>query len=182
MQLGPLSWRSNCLSSSRPSCDCAARQFTGLSHVKTLLMLLACVAEGAIVGAMIGGLLGHWRKRRSALAHERERVRQRYVALLNLGLNTPLSLRSSTRSKVYRYARATRLATDTPRRAVSGASLQRGGPSQNSSPTLTNAKEPQLRGTDTINLIPTIPTEQRREAIGALRISVAIVVPSAIIC
>ena len=60
--------------------------------MKTLLTLLACVADGAIVGAVIGGLLGHWRKRRSALAHERERVRQRYVALLNLGLNTPLSL------------------------------------------------------------------------------------------
>jgi hypothetical protein len=58
----------------------------------TLLTLLACVADGAIVGAVIGGLLGYYRqRRRSPLAHERERVRRRYTALLDQGFNAPLS-------------------------------------------------------------------------------------------
>jgi hypothetical protein len=142
------------------------RQFTGLSDVKTLLTLLACVADGAIVGAVIGGLLGHWRKRRSALAHERERVRQRYVVLLNLGLNTPLSL--SEQHEIERLSLRwcklglpqTPLGAPFPERR-SSAAVQ----AKNGSPTLTNAKEPQLPETGTINLIPTIGTEQRQEAI-----------------
>ena len=53
--------------------------------------LLACVADGSIVGAVIGGLLG-WKHRRSILPDtERERVHQRYTALLDRGLNAPLS-------------------------------------------------------------------------------------------
>jgi hypothetical protein len=58
----------------------------------TFWTLLACVADGAIVGAVIGGLLGYRSRAWSALAHERERVRQRYIVLLDRGGNLPLSL------------------------------------------------------------------------------------------
>ena len=58
----------------------------------TLWTLLACVADGAIVGAAIGGLLGYYRQRRLSFAHERERVRSRYIALLDRGLDVQLSL------------------------------------------------------------------------------------------
>jgi hypothetical protein len=60
--------------------------------VKTLLTLLACVADGVIVGAVIGGLLGYLQRRRSALAHQREQVRRRYTTLVHRGINVQLSL------------------------------------------------------------------------------------------
>jgi hypothetical protein len=58
----------------------------------TFWTLLACVADGAIVGALIGGLLGYRSRAWSALAYERERVRERYVVLLDRGVKLPLSL------------------------------------------------------------------------------------------
>jgi hypothetical protein len=59
----------------------------------TLWTLLACVADGAIVGAFFGGLLAYWKNRRSIpCLTEREWVRQRYIALLDRGLSAPLSL------------------------------------------------------------------------------------------
>jgi hypothetical protein len=57
----------------------------------TLWTLLACVADGAIIGAIISGLLGYRRRRLLEHAHEREWVRQRYIALLDRGYNAPLS-------------------------------------------------------------------------------------------
>ena len=57
----------------------------------TFWTLLACVADGAIVGAVIGGLLGYWQRRRFERAHEREWVHQRYIDLLDHGINAPLS-------------------------------------------------------------------------------------------
>lgn len=59
----------------------------------TLWTLLACVADGAIVGAFFGGLLAYWKNRRSIpCLTEREWVRQRYIALLDRGLSGPLPL------------------------------------------------------------------------------------------
>jgi hypothetical protein len=59
----------------------------------TLWTLLACVADGAIVGAFFGGLLGYWKNRRLIpCLTEREWVRQRYTALIDRGINAPLSL------------------------------------------------------------------------------------------
>ena len=57
-----------------------------------LLTLLACVVDGVIVGAVIGGLLGYLQRRRSALAHQREQVRRRYTTLVHRGINVKLSL------------------------------------------------------------------------------------------
>ena len=64
----------------------------------TLWTLLACVADGAVVGAFFGGLMAYWKNRRSIpyLAErervpEREWVRRRYIALLDRGLSAPLS-------------------------------------------------------------------------------------------
>jgi hypothetical protein len=57
----------------------------------TFWTLLACVADGAIVGAVIGGLLGYWQRRRFERPHEREWVRHRYIDLLDHGINAPLS-------------------------------------------------------------------------------------------
>jgi hypothetical protein len=61
-------------------------------NMTTFWTLLACVADGAIVGAVIGGLLGYRQRRRPERLHEREWVRQRYTALLDRGFNAPLSL------------------------------------------------------------------------------------------
>ena len=65
----------------------------------TLWTLLACVADGAIVGAFFGGLLAYRKNRRSIQyltererVPEREWVRQRYIALLDRGLSAPLPL------------------------------------------------------------------------------------------
>jgi hypothetical protein len=58
----------------------------------TFWTLLACVADGAIVGTAIGGLLGYRYRTWTTLAQKRERVRQRYIALLDRGINLPLSL------------------------------------------------------------------------------------------
>ena len=59
----------------------------------TLWTLLACVADGAFVGAFFGGLLAYWKNRRSIpYLTEREWVRQRYIALLDRGLSAPLPL------------------------------------------------------------------------------------------
>jgi hypothetical protein len=66
--------------------------------------LLACVADGAIVGAVIGGLLGYRKHRRSIPRDtEREWVRQRYIALLDRGLNAPLS--ASEQREIMRLSR-----------------------------------------------------------------------------
>jgi hypothetical protein len=58
----------------------------------TLWTLLACVADGAVVGAFFGGLMAYWKNRRSIpYLAEREWVRRRYIALLDRGLSAPLS-------------------------------------------------------------------------------------------
>jgi hypothetical protein len=57
----------------------------------TLWTLLACVADGAIVGAFFGGLLAYRKNRRPYLT-EREWVRQGYIALLDRALSGPLPL------------------------------------------------------------------------------------------
>ena len=151
--------------------------------MKTLLTLLACVADGAIVGAVIGGLLGHWRKRRSALAHERERVRQRYVVLLNLG-SSATRRPSSTRSNVYRYAGANSACHRHPSGApFPGASVQRGGSSQK---WLADADK--RKGTPAPRDRHHQPHTNDRDGTASggdcahFGWSVAIVVPSAIIC
>ena len=62
-------------------------------NMMTLWTLLACVADGAIVGAFFGGLLAHWKNRRSIpRLTEREWVHQRYIALLDRGISAPQSL------------------------------------------------------------------------------------------
>jgi len=61
-------------------------------NMTALWTLLACVGDGAIVGAVIGGALGYrQRQRRIKRAQEREWVRQRYTALLDQGVNASLS-------------------------------------------------------------------------------------------
>jgi hypothetical protein len=63
----------------------------------TLWTLLACVADGAVVGAFFGGPMAYWKNRCSIpYLTERERVperewmRRRYIALLDRGLSAPL--------------------------------------------------------------------------------------------
>ena len=59
----------------------------------TLWTLLACVADGAFVGAFFGGLLAYWKNRRSIpYLTEREWVHRRYIAMLDRGLSAPLPL------------------------------------------------------------------------------------------
>jgi hypothetical protein len=79
---------------------CCVRSQTFLTVVRPTLMngntptfwtLLACVADGAIVGAVIGGLLGYRQRWGFERAHEREWVHQRYINLLDHGINAPLS-------------------------------------------------------------------------------------------
>jgi uncharacterized iron-regulated membrane protein len=72
----------------------------------TLWTLLACVADGAVVGAFFGGLMAYWKNRRSIpyLAErervpEREWVRRRYIALLDRGLSAPFPERQMTRAR-----------------------------------------------------------------------------------